>query len=91
MINLAFTLIPSSLPSADPRGRTAPPLEAEEGFLGKLALWARTRIRYERALRALHCLDDRDLDDINIARADSPELAWRHAIGAEPLRRRPLA
>ena len=26
-----------------------------------------------------------DLDDINIARADFPELAWRHATGAEPL------
>ena len=87
MINLAFTLIPS----ADPRGRTAPPLEAEEGFLGKLALWVRTRIRYERALRALRQLDDRDLDDLNLGQVDLPELAWRHAIGAEPLQQRPRA
>jgi uncharacterized protein YjiS (DUF1127 family) len=88
MINLAFTLIPS----ADSQGHAAPPPEAEdEGFLGKLAFWVRTQIRYERALRELHRLDDRDLDDIDIARADFPALAWRHAIGAAPLQRRPLA
>jgi uncharacterized protein YjiS (DUF1127 family) len=50
-------------------------------------LGARRRIRYRRALDELHRLDDRDLDDLNLARADFPELAWRHATGAEPLAR----
>ena len=82
MLNLAFALIPSLGP--DRR-------DAEEGFLGKLVLWARQRIRYHRALHELQRLDDRDLDDINVARVDFPELAWRHATGAEPLRRSLLA
>ncbi len=69
--NLAFALIPSL--RSEKR-------DAGEGFLGKLALWA----RYRRALRELHRLDDRDLDDIDVARGDFPELAWRHATGAEP-------
>jgi uncharacterized protein YjiS (DUF1127 family) len=76
MLNLAFALIPSLGP--DRR-------DAEEGFLGKLVLWARQRIRYHRALHELQRLDDRDLDDIDLARVDFPELAWRHATGAEPL------
>ena len=78
MLNLAFVLIPSLRPE---------PRDAEEGFLGKLILRVRQQIRYRRALHELHQLDDRDLDDINIARADFPELAWRHATGAEPLAR----
>ena len=76
MLNLAFALIPSLGP--DRR-------DAEEGFLGKLVLWARQRIRYHRALHELQRLDDRDLDDLDLARVDFPELAWRHATGAEPL------
>ena len=75
MLNLALALIPS--PGPDQR-------DAEEGFLGKLALWAYLRIRYHRALHELSRLSDRDLDDLDIARVDLPELAWRHAIGAEP-------
>ena len=75
MINLALVLTPS--PASDRH-------DAAEGILGKLALWARQRIRYHRALHELHGLDDRDLDDIDLARADFPELAWRHATGAEP-------
>jgi uncharacterized protein YjiS (DUF1127 family) len=78
MLYLAFALTPSLIPDR---------LEAEEGFLAKLLLWARTRIRYEQALRKLHRLDDRDIDDLDLARADFSELAWRHATGAEPLRR----
>ncbi len=78
MLNLAFALIPSLVP--DKR-------DAEEGFLGKLVLWTRQRIRYHRALHELHQLDDRDLDDLDIARVDFPELARRHAAGAEPLAR----
>ena len=80
MFNLALALIPS--PGPDER-RDA----AEEGFLGKLALRARRRVRYRRALDELHRLDDRDLDDLDLARVDFPELAWRHATGAEPLAR----
>ena len=79
MLNLAFALIPSL--AADRR-------DAEEGVLGKLILWARQRIRYHRALHELRQLDDRDLDDLAIARVDFPELARRHATGAEPLARR---
>jgi uncharacterized protein YjiS (DUF1127 family) len=78
MLNLASALIPSLAP--DRR-------DAEEGFLGKLVLWTRQRVRYHRALRELRRLDDRDLDDLNIARVDFPELARRHATGAEPLAR----
>jgi uncharacterized protein YjiS (DUF1127 family) len=52
-------------------------------------LWARRgeQIRYQRALHQLHQLDDRDLDDLDIARADFPALAGRHAKGLEPLPR----
>ena len=78
MLNLAFLLVPSLAPD---RG------EAEEGFLGKLVLWTRRRTRYHRALHELRQLDDRDLDGIGVARADFPELAWRHATGSEPLAR----
>jgi uncharacterized protein YjiS (DUF1127 family) len=73
--NIALVLTPS--PACDRR-------DAEKGILGKLALWTRQRIRYHRALHELHGLDDRDLDDIDLARADFPELAWRHATGAKP-------
>jgi uncharacterized protein YjiS (DUF1127 family) len=79
MLNLALALIPPP----GPEERAA----AEEGFLGKLVLWARRQIRYERALDELHRLDDRDLEDLDLARVDFPELAWRHATGAEPLAR----
>ena len=78
MLNLATAYIPSLLRETR---------DAEDGFLGKLVLWARQRIRYERALNELYRLDDRDLDDIGLARSDFPELAWRHATGAPPLTR----
>ena len=78
MLNLA----PAPMPPPGPEGR-----DAEQGLLGKLALWARRQIRYRRALDELHRLDDRDLDDLDLARGDFPELAWRHATGAEPLAR----
>ena len=78
MLNLAVAYVPALL--RDTR-------DADEGFLGKLVLWARQRICYERALNELHRLDDRDLDDLDIARIDFPALAWRHATGAEPLTR----
>ena len=78
MLNLAVAYVPALL--RDKR-------DAEEGFLGKLVLWARQKIRYHRALNELYRLDDRDLDDLGIARSDFPALAWRHATGAEPLTR----
>jgi uncharacterized protein YjiS (DUF1127 family) len=78
MLNLAPAYIPSLL-------RETP--DAKEGVLGKLMLWARQRIRYERALNELRRLDDRDLDDLGLARIDFPALAWRHATGAPPLTR----
>ena len=78
MLNLAVAYLPALL--RDKR-------DAEDGFLGKLVLWARQKIRYHRALNELHRLDDRDLDDIDLARIDFPELAWRHATGAAPLMR----
>ena len=78
MLNLAVAYVPALL--RDKR-------DAEEGFLGKLVLWARQKIRYQRALNELYRLDDRDLDDIGLARGDFPALAWRHATGAEPLTR----
>ena len=78
MLNLALTYLPALL--GDPR-------DAEDGFLGKLVLWARQKIRYERALNELYRLDDRDLDDLGIARIDFPDLAWRHAMGEPPLTR----
>ena len=78
MLNLAVAYVPALL--RDKR-------DAEEGFLGKLVLWASQKIRYEQALNELHRLDDRDLDDLGLARIDFPELAWRHATGAPPLMR----
>jgi uncharacterized protein YjiS (DUF1127 family) len=59
--------------------------DAEDGFLGRLVLWARRKIRYQRALNELHRLDDRDLDDLGLGRGDFPELARRHASGLPPL------
>ena len=78
MLNLAVACLPTFFRD---------PPDADEGFLGKLVLWARRKIRYERAMSELYRLDDRDLDDIGLARIDFPELAWRHATGAPPLTR----
>jgi uncharacterized protein YjiS (DUF1127 family) len=75
MLNLAIAHVPALL------GKRS---DADAGLLGKLVRWARLWIRYERALNELHRLDDRDLDDLAIARSDFPALAWRHATGAEP-------
>jgi uncharacterized protein YjiS (DUF1127 family) len=75
MLNLA----PVPMPSSPVKH------EAEQSLLDKLVLWGCQQRHYRRALHELHQLNDRDLDDINIARVDFPELAWRHATGAEPL------
>jgi uncharacterized protein YjiS (DUF1127 family) len=60
--------------------------------LGLAPAWARQlrarhdeKLRYRRALHELNQLDDRELDDLDLARADLPALAWRHANGLEPL------
>jgi uncharacterized protein YjiS (DUF1127 family) len=76
MLNLLLTLVPT-LPSKD----------RDEGFLGKLALWAGRQIRYRTAIAKLRRLDNDDLDELGISRADFPELAWRHVNGAAPLLR----
>ena len=59
---------------------------------GAMPAWARRLwaslgqgIRYQQALHRLRQLDDRDLDDLGIARADFPALADRHARGLAPL------
>ena len=78
MVNLILALIPApSLASGD----------HDEGFLGKIALWARLQGRYRQALHELNQLDDRDLDDLGIGRGDLPDLARRHVSGAKPLLR----
>ena len=53
---------------------------------GLAPAWARQvrarldeKVRYRRALRELHRLDDRELDDLDLARADLPALARRRA------------
>lgn len=75
MLNLALAMLPK--PSSD----------HEEGFLGKLALWGHQQIRYYRAMNELRSLNDRDLDDINVAREDFRDLAWRYSVGLPPLTR----
>lgn len=58
--------------------RVAKPL----GAVGaKFAMWG----RYNRALRELSSLDQRDLDDLAIGRGDLPALALRHATGGAPV------
>jgi uncharacterized protein YjiS (DUF1127 family) len=83
---LASTLLRSSRAHA-PSER----MVAAEGPLDKLVRWTREQIRYRRALHELRRLDHADLDDLNLARVDLPELAWRHARGAEPLAQPVLA
>ena len=75
MLNLALAMLPK--PSSEP----------EEGLLGKFARWGRQQIRYRLALNELRGLDDRDLDDIAVAREDFHDLAWRHSVGLPPLSR----
>ena len=43
--------------------------------------WAGEELRYRQALRELRRLDDRDLDDLALGRADLPGLARQHARG----------
>jgi uncharacterized protein YjiS (DUF1127 family) len=76
MLNLAFALVPS-LGSA--------PGNPKLGRLGRLAGWLRERSLYRHALRELDQLDGRDLDELNLGRADFPALAERHAAGLAPL------
>ena len=45
------------------------------------------KLRYRRALHELEQLDERELDDLDLARADLPALAWRIAKRLEPLAR----
>ena len=79
MLNLVLALIP--MPERPSGGDDDP------GVVGKLILWGRRHGRYRRAPHELRRLDDRDLDDLGIGRADLPEMAWRHATGAAPVMR----
>jgi uncharacterized protein YjiS (DUF1127 family) len=54
--------------------------------------WARhararldVQLRYRRTLHALRRLNDRQLEDADLAGADFAALAWRCANGSEPL------
>ena len=76
MLNLAVAMMPARRPELD---------DAEEGFIGKLVLWARHQLRYLRSLQALNSLDERDLDALALTRGDLPSLARRHAEGKAPL------
>lgn len=75
-----FRLFERSNAARPQPGHWRPPVWAKQlgGSLGE-------EIRYKRALRELHQLDDRDLDDLDLGRADLPALARRHAKGLEPL------
>jgi uncharacterized protein YjiS (DUF1127 family) len=76
MLNLFLALIPAPMLA---------PADHDEGFVGKLVLWGRQQVRYQRALGELRRLDERDLEDLGIGPGDFPELAWRHVNGAAPL------
>jgi uncharacterized protein YjiS (DUF1127 family) len=76
MLNLLLALVPTTELAPD---------DHDEGFLGKLILWARRQVLYRGAIATLRRLDDHDLADLGIARADFPELARRHVDGAAPL------
>jgi uncharacterized protein YjiS (DUF1127 family) len=72
-------LFESSNAARRQRGHWRPPVWAKQ-----LGARLGEEIRYQRALYELHQLDDRDLDDLDLARADLPALARRHAKGLEP-------
>ena len=57
--------------SADPRG--------DVGLWQKLRDRIGEEVRYNRALRELRCLNDRELVDLNLNRGDLPDLARAHA------------
>jgi uncharacterized protein YjiS (DUF1127 family) len=85
-----FDGTPAAAPGADSTGfgTWAGIALALSGLARQVRKRVAEEIRYRRALQELHQLDDRDLDDIDVARVDFPELAWRHATGAAPLARR---
>ena len=66
-------------------GANAPEAQPDS-IIGKLAsaIWRRIseEWRYRAALREVGRLDDRDLDDLAIGRADFPALVWRHVKAA---------
>jgi uncharacterized protein YjiS (DUF1127 family) len=76
-----FDIAPASTRSADGRFRT---WSSTASLLSDLASRMRQatheEIRYRRAMRELRRLDDRDLDDLAIGRADLPGMARRHAL-----------
>jgi uncharacterized protein YjiS (DUF1127 family) len=47
--------------------------------------WLAEGARYRRALRELRQVDDQDLDDLALGRADLPRLARQHAVAQAPV------
>jgi uncharacterized protein YjiS (DUF1127 family) len=48
-------------------------------FLAKLIGWYRVWSRYNREVRELSQLSDRELTDIGVSRSDIPSIAWQDA------------
>lgn len=69
-----------ALLAADPAGR-APVAGSLKRVCRQVVERLREEARYLTALRQLRRLDDRDLDDIGVARMELPALARRHARG----------
>ena len=59
---------------ADPRG--------DMGLWQKLCARIGEEVRYDRAMRELRLLGDRELVDLNLNRGDLPDLARAHARAA---------
>jgi hypothetical protein len=73
MLNLLALAIPAGSKTA-----TA----ATTRTLDRMTRWARLRLRYLETLQALRRLDDRTLRDLDFARADLRDVAWRRAVEA---------
>ncbi len=56
-----------------------------DAALARLPERLRETVRYQRAVTELRHLDDRDLEDIGVARGQLSALARRHARGMPPL------
>jgi uncharacterized protein YjiS (DUF1127 family) len=48
-------------------------------FIAKLIGWYRMWSRYQRGVRELSQLSDRELADIGVARSEIPAIAWHDA------------
>ena len=73
MLNLLTLAVPAEATAS--RGAEAHPLE-------RVARWVWLRLRYLETLRALRRLDDRTLRDLDFARSDLRDVAWRRTVEA---------